>query len=61
MNKTITAESTLNNIRALCAERDRKENERLRANRLDMERREEAEKERVQSTNSILNSYSTFP
>lgn len=57
MNKTITAESTLNNIRSLCAERDRKEQERLRANRLDMEKREVAEKERVQSTNSILNSY----
>lgn len=39
MNKIITAESTLNNIRALCAERDRKEQERLRANRLDREKK----------------------
>ncbi len=41
----------------MCAERDHKERERLRANRLDMDRREEAEKERMQNTNSILNSY----
>lgn len=57
MNKTITADTRLKNIKSLCAERDRKEHERLRANRLDMERREEAEKERVQNTNSILDSY----
>lgn len=53
MNKTISAETRLNNIKSLCAERDRKEHERLRANRLDMERRKEAEKARVQNTNSI--------
>jgi len=57
MNKTNTAETTLNNIKSLCAERDRKERERLRANRLDMDRREEAERERMQNTNSILDSY----
>ncbi len=57
MNKTITAEQRLNNIKSLCAERDRKERDKLRANRLERDRREEAEKERVQNTNSILNSY----
>lgn len=57
MNKTNTAEVILNNIKSVCAERDRKERERLRANRIGMDRREEAEKERMQNTNSILNSY----
>ncbi len=57
MNKTITAEQRLNNIKSSCAERDRKERQRLRANRLNMDRKEEAEKERMQNTNSILSSY----
>lgn len=57
MNKTITAETRLNNIKSLRAERDRMERDRLEANRLDLLRREEAEQERLQSTNSILNSY----
>ena len=57
MNKNNTTESTLNNIRAMCAERDRKERDRLRANRQGMDSREEAEKERIQERNSILNSY----
>lgn len=57
MNKTNTTESTLNMIKSVCAERDRKERDRLRANRLEMEKRDETEKERVQHSNSILNSY----
>ncbi|MCM1049645.1 MAG: hypothetical protein NC433_14610 [Clostridiales bacterium] len=57
MNKTITAEERLNNIKSACAERDRKERNKLMANRLDMDRKEEAEKERMQNTNSILSSY----
>lgn len=57
MNKTNTSESTLNMIKSVCAERDRKEHDRLRANRLEMDKREEAERERVQYSNSILNSY----
>ncbi|MCM1236635.1 MAG: hypothetical protein NC489_41695 [Ruminococcus flavefaciens] len=57
MKKTITAEERLNNIKASCAERDRKERNKLMANRLDMDRKEEAEKERMQNTNSILSSY----
>lgn len=57
MNKTNTSESTLNMIKSVCAERDRKEHNRLRANRLEMDKRDEAEKERVQHSNSILNSY----
>lgn len=57
MNKTNTTESTLNIIKSLCADRDRKERDRLRANRLKMEKREEAEMERLQHSNSILNSY----
>ena len=57
MNKTNTTESTLNRIKSVCAERDCKERSRLRANRLEMDKREEAEKERLQHTNSILNSY----
>lgn len=57
MNKTNTTQSTLNTIKSVCAERDRKERDRLRANRLEMEKREEAEKERRWQTNSLLNSY----
>lgn len=57
MNKTNTSESTLNMIKSVCAERDRKERDRLRANRLVREQKEEAERERVQHSNSILNSY----
>lgn len=57
MNKTNTTESTLNMIKSVCAERDRKERDRLRASRLEMEKREEAEMERIQHSNSILNSY----
>lgn len=40
MNKTNTTDSTLNMIKSVCAERDRKERDRLRANRLEMEKRE---------------------
>ena len=57
MNKTNTAESSLNMIKSVCAERDRKERDRLRANRLEMDKRDEAERERIQHSNSILNSY----
>lgn len=57
MNKTNTSESALNMIKSVCAERDRKERDRLRANRQEMEKREEAEQERLQHSNSILNSY----
>ena len=57
MNKTNTTESTLNMIKSVCAERDRKERDRLMASRLEMEKREEAERERIQHSNSILNSY----
>ena len=57
MNKTNTTKSTLNMIKSVCAERDRKERDRLRANRLEMEQREEAERGRIQHSNSILNSY----
>lgn len=57
MNKTNTANSTLNMIKSVCAERDRKERDRLRANRLEMDKRDEAERERVQHSNSLLNSY----
>lgn len=57
MNKTNTTQSTLNMIKSVCAERDRKERDRLRANRLAMEQKEEAERERVQHSNSILKSY----
>ena len=56
MNKTNT-NSTLNMIKSVCAERDRKERDRLRANRFEMDKRDEAERERVQHSNSILNSY----
>ncbi len=44
-------------IKSVCAERDRKECDRLRANRIEMDKREEAERERIQHSNSILNSY----
>lgn len=57
MNKTNTSESTLNMIKSVCAERDRKERDRLRANRFEMDKREEAESERRKNTNSIINSY----
>lgn len=56
MNKTNTIGS-LNMIKSLCAERDSKERDRLRANRIEMDKREEAERERIQHSNSILNSY----
>ena len=57
MNKTNTTNSTLNMIKSVCAERDRKERDRLRANRLEMDKRDEAERERVQHSNNLLNSY----
>ena len=57
MNKTNITESTLNTIKSLCVERDRKERDRLRASRWEMEKREEAGREKIQHSNSILNSY----
>ncbi len=57
MNKANTTQSTLNMIKSVCAERDRKERDRLMANRLEMDKRDEAERERVQHSNSLLNSY----
>lgn len=57
MNKTNTTESTLNMIKSVCAERDRKERDRLMANRLEMEKREGAEMERLQHSSNLLNSY----
>lgn len=57
MNKTNTTGSTLNMIKSVCAERDRKERDRLWANRLEMDKRDEAEKERLQHSNNLLNSY----
>ena len=57
MNKTNTTESKLNMIKSVCAERDRKERDRLRANRLEMDKRDEAERERIQHSSSLLNSY----
>ncbi len=57
MNKTNTTNSTLNMIKSVCAERDRKERDRLRANRLEMDKKDEAERERIQHSNSLLNSY----
>ena len=57
MNKTNTANSTLNMVKSVCAERDHKERDRLRANRLEMDKREEAERERVQHSSNLLNSY----
>ena len=57
MNKTNTTQSTLNMVKSVCAERDRKERDRLRANRIEMDKRDEAERERVQHSNNLLNSY----
>lgn len=57
MNKTNTTNSTLNMIKSVCAERDRKERDRLMANRIEMDKRDEAEREKIQHSNSILNSY----
>lgn len=57
MNKINTAESTLNTIKSVCAERDRKERDRLRANRIEMDKRDEAERKRVHHSNNLLNSY----
>lgn len=42
MNKTNTTDSTLNMIKSVCAERDRKERDGLMANRLEMDKRDEA-------------------
>lgn len=57
MNKTNTTESKLNMIKSVCAERDRKELDRLRANRIEMDKRDKAERERVQQSSNLLNSY----
>lgn len=57
MNKKNTSETTLNIIKSTCAERDCKVRDRLRASRLEMNERVQAEKERIQHSNSILNSY----
>ncbi|MBD5535114.1 MAG: hypothetical protein HDQ99_05580 [Lachnospiraceae bacterium] len=57
MNKTNKTESTLNMIKSVCAERDRKENDRLRANRIELDKRDEAERERIQHSSNLLNSY----
>ncbi len=57
MNKTNTANSTLNMVKSVCAERDRKERDRLRANRLELDKRDEAERERLQHSSNLLNSY----
>ena len=57
MNKTNTTESSLNMIKSVCAERDRKERDRLMANRIEMDKRDEAERERVQQSSNLLNSY----
>lgn len=57
MNKTNTTQSTLNIVKSVCAERDRKERDRLRANRLEMDKRDEAERERIQHSSNLLNSY----
>ena len=57
MNKTNTANSTLNMVKSVCAERERKERDRLRANRLEMDKRDEAERERIQHSSNLLNSY----
>lgn len=45
------------NYQSLCADRDRKQLSILESNRLERAKREEAENERMQNTNSILNSY----
>lgn len=39
MNKANTTKSILNIIKSVCAERDRKEHDRLRANRLEMDKK----------------------
>ena len=57
MNKTNKTESTLNMIKSVCAERDRKESDRLRANRIELDKRDEAERERLQHSSNLLNSY----
>lgn len=57
MNKTNKTESTLNMIKSVCAERDRKESDRLRANRIELDKRDEAERERFQHSSNLLNSY----
>lgn len=57
MNKTNTTESTLNMIKSVCADRDRKENDRLRANRIELDKRDETERERIQHSSNLLNSY----
>ncbi len=57
MTKTNTTNSTLNMIKSVCADRDRKERDRLIANRREMDKRDEAERERVQHSNNLLNSY----
>ena len=57
MNKTNKTESTLNMIKSVCAERDRKESDRLRANRIELDKRDEAERERIQHSSNLLNSY----
>ena len=57
MNKTNKIESTLNMIKSVCAERDRKESDRLRANRIELDKRDEAERERLQHSSNLLNSY----
>ena len=57
MNKTNTTESTLNMIKSVCAERDRKESDRLRANSIELDKRDEAERERLQHSSNLLNSY----
>ncbi len=57
MNKTNTTESSLNMIKSVCAERDCKERDRLMANRIEMDKRDEAERERVQQSSNLLNSY----
>ena len=57
MKKTNTTESTLNMIKSVCAERDRKESDRLMANRIEMDKREEAERERIQHSSNLLSSY----
>ena len=51
MNKINTTESTLSMIKSVCAERDRKRQSVLRSNRHEMDKREEAEKERIQHSN----------
>ena len=51
MNKNNTTETTLNNVRSLCAERDCKERDRLRASRLEIkkEKKQKGEDCRIQT------------